>query len=78
MEGGQYGTSWQKLSDLKGSHPLQVAELVFGAQIANEPAFNFWVSWFLKKRDVLSPWLSTKVLDTTSELTSTGLRFPRL
>eukprot|EP00804_Cyclotella_cryptica_P015837 CCRYP_006340-RA/>CCRYP_006340-RA protein AED:0.27 eAED:0.33 QI:64/0/0/1/0/0.33/3/0/257 len=34
-------TSWQKLSDLKESHPLQVAEFAFAAQIADEPAFNW-------------------------------------
>eukprot|EP00804_Cyclotella_cryptica_P020242 CCRYP_010924-RA/>CCRYP_010924-RA protein AED:0.27 eAED:0.27 QI:0/0/0/1/1/1/2/0/495 len=44
-------TSWQKLSDLKESHPLQVAEFTFAAQIADEPAYNWWVSWVLKKRD---------------------------
>jgi hypothetical protein len=44
-------TSWQKLADLKESHPLQVAEFAFAAQIADEPAFNWWVSWVLKKRD---------------------------
>jgi hypothetical protein len=44
-------TSWQKLSDLKESLPLQVAEFAFAAQIADEPAFNWWVSWVLKKRD---------------------------
>ena len=44
-------TSWQKLSDLKESHPLQVAEFPFAAQIADEPAFNWWVSWVLKRRD---------------------------
>jgi hypothetical protein len=44
-------TSWQKLPDLKESHPLQVAEFTFAAQIADEPVFNWWVSWVLKKRD---------------------------
>ena len=44
-------TSWQKLSDLKELHPLQVAEFAFAAQIADKPAFNRWVSWVLKKRD---------------------------
>ena len=44
-------TSWQKLSDLKESHPLQVAEFALAAGIADEPAFNWWVSWVLKKRD---------------------------
>lgn len=44
-------TSWQKLKDLKESHPLQVAEFSFAANIADEPAFNWWVGWVLKKRD---------------------------
>eukprot|EP00804_Cyclotella_cryptica_P029741 CCRYP_015201-RA/>CCRYP_015201-RA protein AED:0.23 eAED:0.23 QI:0/0/0/1/1/1/6/0/958 len=44
-------TSWLKLLDLKDSHPLQVAGFACAAQIANEPAFNSWVSWVLKKRD---------------------------
>ncbi len=41
-------TSWQKLSNLKELHPLQVAEFALAAGIANEPAFNWWVSWVLK------------------------------
>ena len=44
-------TSWQRLSDLKESHPLQVAEFAFMANIAGEPAFNWWVDWVIKKRD---------------------------
>ncbi|KAL7474119.1 hypothetical protein ACHAW6_000113 [Cyclotella cf. meneghiniana] len=43
-------TSWQKLSNIKESHPLQVAEFALALCIANEPAFNCWVSWVLKKR----------------------------
>ena len=39
------------MSDLKESHPLQVAEFAFAVQIADEPAFNWWVSWVLKKQD---------------------------
>ncbi|KAL7465994.1 hypothetical protein ACHAW6_000395 [Cyclotella cf. meneghiniana] len=44
-------TSWQKLSDLKESHPCQVAEFALAAGIADEPAFNWWVAWVLKMRD---------------------------
>ncbi|KAL7475891.1 hypothetical protein ACHAW6_001785 [Cyclotella cf. meneghiniana] len=44
-------TSWQKLSDLKESHPLQVTEFALATGIVNEPAFNWWVTWVLKKRD---------------------------
>ena len=39
------------MRDLKESHPLQVAEFAFAANIADEPAFNWWVGWVLKKRD---------------------------
>ncbi|KAL7475313.1 hypothetical protein ACHAW6_001235 [Cyclotella cf. meneghiniana] len=44
-------TSWQKLSDLKESHPLQVADFALAVGIADGPAFNWWVTWNLKKRD---------------------------
>ncbi|KAL7481226.1 LOW QUALITY PROTEIN: hypothetical protein ACHAW6_006900 [Cyclotella cf. meneghiniana] len=40
-----------KLSYLKESHPLQVIEFALATGIANEPAFNWWVTWILKKRD---------------------------
>eukprot|EP00804_Cyclotella_cryptica_P004599 CCRYP_006925-RA/>CCRYP_006925-RA protein AED:0.38 eAED:0.38 QI:0/0/0/1/1/1/2/0/264 len=70
-------TSWQKLSDLKESHPLQVAEFAFAAQIADEPAFNWWVSWVLKKRDRIVSLVSAEALDTTSGLISMGLNSPK-
>ncbi|KAL7475056.1 LOW QUALITY PROTEIN: hypothetical protein ACHAW6_000990 [Cyclotella cf. meneghiniana] len=44
-------TSWQKLPDLKESHPVQVAEFALAAGIADKPTFNWWVIWVLKKRD---------------------------
>jgi hypothetical protein len=50
-------TSWQKLSDLKESHPLQVDGFAFAMQIANEPALNWCVSWVFKKRD----WIISQV-----------------
>ena len=44
-------TSWEKLSDLKESHPVQVAEYAVAQGIAHEPAFNWWVTHVLRKRD---------------------------
>ena len=44
-------TSWKKSYSLKELHPLHVAEFAFAAGIADEPAFNWRVSWVLKKRD---------------------------
>ncbi|KAL7475513.1 hypothetical protein ACHAW6_001422, partial [Cyclotella cf. meneghiniana] len=67
-----------KLSDLKESHPLQVAESKLAAGIIDEPAFNWWVTWVFKKKDRLSPWLSPKALDMTSGPTSLGLSSPKM
>ena len=43
--------SWQTLKYLKESYPLEVAEYVVIQDIDDEPAFNWWVSWVLKKRE---------------------------
>ena len=34
-----------------------MAEFAFAVQIANEPAFNWWVIWVIKKRD----WIISQV-----------------
>ena len=44
-------TSWIPLKDLKESNPLEVAEYAVANQIADEPAFSWWVRHFLRKRD---------------------------
>ena len=46
------GTStWERLSDVKESNPVQVAEYSVAANIHQEPAFDWWVPFTLKKRD---------------------------
>ena len=44
-------TSWEKLSNLKESHPVQTAEFAIIKGIDHEPAFNWWVKHVLKKRE---------------------------
>ena len=44
-------TTWENLSDLKESHPIETAEYAVPRKIDHEPAFNWWVQHFLKKRD---------------------------
>jgi hypothetical protein len=44
-------TSWEKLSELKESHPLETAEYCVAQNLTHEPAFNWWVPHVLKKRD---------------------------
>ena len=47
-------TSWEKLSALKKSHPVQTTEFAVAQGIDHEPAFNWWVMHVLKKRELLS------------------------
>ncbi len=44
-------TSWENLSDLKESHPLETAKYAMTFGIDHEPAFNWWVPHVLKKRN---------------------------
>ncbi len=44
-------TSWENLSDLKESHPLETAKYAVTIGIDHEPAFYWWVPHVLKKRD---------------------------
>ncbi len=44
-------TSWEKLSDVKESHPLQMAEYAVAMGVDHEPSFNCWIPHTLKKRD---------------------------
>ena len=39
----------EKLSDLKGSHPIETAEYVISQNLQGGPAFNSWVPHFIKK-----------------------------
>jgi len=44
-------SSWENLSDLKESHPIETSEYAKIIGIDHEPAFNWWVPHILKKRD---------------------------
>jgi hypothetical protein len=44
-------TTWERLSELKESNPIEVAEYAFAKEISSEPAFDWWVHYVLKKRD---------------------------
>jgi hypothetical protein len=44
-------TSWVKLKDLKVSNPVELAEYAVANRIAEEPAFKWWVSNTLRKRN---------------------------
>ena len=44
-------TSWEKLSDMKESYPVEVSEYAFAQDIHEQPAFAWWTKHVLKKRD---------------------------
>ena len=44
-------TSWIALKDMKDSFPVQLAKNSVRARISQEPAFAWWVSFVLKKRN---------------------------
>ena len=44
-------TSREKLSDLKESHPVEFSEYALSQGLMNEPAFNWWVGFVLKKQE---------------------------
>ncbi len=46
-------TSWEKLSDLKESHPLQVVEFTVAMGLDHEPGFNWLLLHTLKKCDAI-------------------------
>ena len=43
-------TSWERLSDLKQSYPVEVAEFAEVMHIRDEPAFVWWTTHVLEKR----------------------------
>ena len=45
------GTDWVALKDIKESYPVQVAEYAVSSRISEEPAFAWWASSVLKKRN---------------------------
>ena len=44
-------TSWAKLSDIKQSYSVQLAEYAKAKGIENEPPFIWWVGSVLRRRD---------------------------
>ena len=66
-------SSWCKLSDLKSSNPVELAEYAATNRIIEEPAFKWWASHVLKRRDRIV-FKIKKVVKTTHKY---GIRLPR-
>ncbi len=44
-------TTWNRMKDVKDSYPVQLAEYAVENKIETEPAFKWWITYVLKKRD---------------------------
>ena len=61
----KYGTTkWERQSDLKESNIIQVADYSIVRGIRHEPAFNWWVTHVLNKRESIISALK----DTASQV----------
>jgi hypothetical protein len=67
-------TTWVPLKDIKDTNPVEVAEYAITNQIESEPAFTWWVSTVMKKRDRIVAKLQKKYWRTEYKF---GIRIPK-
>ena len=70
-------TSWQKLSDLKESHPVEVAEYAHSQSLMRDPAFNWWDPPVLKKRDRIISLVEKHSARYLKKHEKFGIRLPK-
>jgi hypothetical protein len=58
---------------LKESNPVQVAEYASSCNIAEEPAFSWWVPYILRKQDAIVKAVNSRVCRTSHEY---GIELP--
>ena len=66
--------SWVKLSDMKESHPVEMAEFAKAKGIQEEPAFCWWVPYTLRKRDAIVAAIGARIRTTTHKY---GVEIPK-
>jgi hypothetical protein len=67
--------TWVKLAELKDSYPIELAEFAKARGIADEPAFAWWVSHTLRRRNAILSAVKARV---RRRHTSMGLKFPQV
>jgi ribosomal protein L31E len=66
--------SWEKLSDLKASNPVQVTEYAVANRLVEEPAFKWWVPHVIKRRNRIISKVKSRHWKTTHKF---GIRLPK-
>ena len=67
-------TTWEPLSLLKESNPVEVAEYAKAHDLVKEPAFSWWVPYTLKKRDAIISAVNKRYWKRTHKY---GIRVPK-
>ena len=67
-------TDWVALKDIKESYPVQVAEYTVSSRISEEPAFTWWASSVLKKRNRITAKIKSKYWLKTHKF---GIEIPK-
>ena len=70
-------TSWERLADLKETHPTEVAEYAVAQDIADAPAFNWWVPHVLKKREAIISLVKQRNARYLKREEEFGIRIPK-
>jgi hypothetical protein len=67
--------SWEKLSDLKASNPVEVAEYAVANRLLEEPAFKkWWVPHVIRRRNQIISKVKSRYWKTTHKF---GIRLPK-
>jgi len=66
--------SWKPLCDLKEAYPVETAIYAKNNELQNEPAFNWWVPYTLKKSKRIIMAVKARMVDKSHKF---GIRIPR-
>ena len=67
-------TSWERLSDMKESYPVEVAEYAEAMGRSDEPAFSWWTTHVLKKRQRIIAAVNKRYHEMTHKF---GIKVPK-
>ena len=70
-------TAWERLSDLKESHTIQVAEYSLSQGISHDPYFNWWVTCVIKRQESIISSLNGIASLVVKKNIKFGIRIPQ-
>ena len=67
-------TTWEKMKDMKECYPVQLCEYAVQSQISKKPAFAWWLSYVIKKREQIIAKIKSKYWTRTHKF---GIKVPK-